>query len=317
LGAPAFSHALTLFLEARRIDRGSAGPTIEAYRRDLEQLAASLPDASATALNRIEPDHLHAFLKALHAAKAKPASVARKISAVRQFFKFAMLELGLERNPADALRSPAQAKRLPKFLSHEAIARLLSVVGQGLPYPEAIRAPLVLRDRAMVVLLYATGLRVSELVGLTMHQIDLSLEYVRVVGKGGKERIVPYAGVAGDAIREYLEHGRPGLVKDRLRHGEIVDAIFVSRRGEGLTRQAFWGTLKDLALLAGIDEEISPHRLRHSFATHLLQAGMGLRSLQTLLGHSDLSTTQIYTHVTPEHLKELHAKYHPRGGGKT
>jgi hypothetical protein len=123
----------------------------------------------------------------------------------------------------------------------------------------------------------------------------------------------PYADAAREALESYLEKGRPELVRERLRHGEIVPDLFVSRRGEGLSRQSFWGTLKDLAVLAGIDEEISPHRLRHSFATHLLQAGMGLRSLQTLLGHSDLATTQIYTHVTPEHLKELHKKYHPRG----
>jgi integrase/recombinase XerD len=314
VSAPSFSTALALFLDARKIDRGSARPTIEAYRSDLEQLAETLPDRSETALAAITSDDLHRFLKTLHAAKAKPASVARKVSAIRQLFKFAMLELGLETNPADRIRTPAQAKRLPKFLTHEAIEKLLVAVREGLPYPEAIREPLILRDQAMVVLLYATGLRVSELVGLTMHHFEGSLGVVRVVGKGGKERIVPYADAAGEALALYLEKGRPALVKERLRHGEIVAEVFVSRRGQGLTRQAFWGTLKDLALLAGIDEEISPHRLRHSFATHLLQAGMGLRSLQTLLGHSDLATTQIYTHVTPEHLKELHRKYHPRGG---
>jgi len=307
------SSALTLFLDARKIDRGSAAQTIEAYRRDLEQLTEALPKKGETPIASITTEDLHQFLKQLHVAKAKPASVARKVSALRQFFKFGMLELGLETNPADALRSPAQAKRLPKFLTHAAIERLLAVLREGLPYPENFREALVLRDRAMVVLLYATGLRVSELVGLTLHEIDLSLRYVRVIGKGGKERIVPFADAAGEALEEYLERGRPALVKERLRHGEVVAPIFVSRRGEGLTRQSFWGTLKDLALLAGIDEEISPHRLRHSFATHLLQAGMGLRSLQALLGHSDLSTTQIYTHVTPEHLKELHKKYHPRG----
>jgi integrase/recombinase XerD len=309
-----FSTALTLFLDARKIDRGSAAPTIEAYRRDLEQLAGSLPEKSETDITTITADDLHQFLKTLHVLKAKPASIARKVSAIRQFFKFGMLELGLERNPADSLRSPAQSKRLPKFLTHEAIEKLLAATREGLPYPEALREAQVLRDRAMVVLLYATGLRVSELVGLTMHNLDLSLGYVRVIGKGGKERIVPYAGAAGEALDAYLEKGRPALVRERLRHGEVGSDLFVSRRGDGLTRQSFWGTLKDLALLAGIDEEISPHRLRHSFATHLLQAGMGLRSLQTLLGHSDLATTQIYTHVTPEHLKELHKKYHPRGG---
>lgn len=308
-----FTAALTLFLDSRKIDRGSAAPTIEAYRHDLEQLANELPEKGETTIDSITTEHLHRFLKKLHIAKSKPASVARKVSAIRQFFKFGMLELGLTSNPADALRSPAQAKRLPKFLTHDSIGRLLMSLRDGLPYGEPLREALVLRDRAMVVLLYATGLRVSELVGLTMHEIDFKQAYVRVIGKGGKERIVPYAGAAGEAIKDYLERGRPVLVKERLRHGEVVPALFVSRRGDGLTRQAFWGTLKDLALLAGLDEEISPHRLRHSFATHLLQAGMGLRSLQALLGHSDLSTTQIYTHVTPEHLKELHKKYHPRG----
>jgi len=280
--------ALTRFLDARKIDRGSAAPTIEAYRSDLEQLGAVLPRGPETEVTSVTAEDLHRYLKRLHVAKAKPASVARKVSAIRQFFKFGMLELELRANPADSLRSPAQSKRLPKFLTHASIEKLLFAVRKGLPYPETVREPLILRDQAMVILLYATGLRVSELVGLTEHSLDRT-----------------------------LDHGRPKLVAERLRHGKMTAELFVSRRGEGLTRQAFWGTLKDLARLAGIDEEISPHRLRHSFATHLLQAGMGLRSLQTLLGHSDLATTQIYTHVTPEHLRELHKKYHPRGGGET
>jgi integrase/recombinase XerD len=309
-----FGGSLELFLDARKIDRGSSLRTIEAYRRDLEQLAESLPEKKESKLESVTSDHLHEFLKSLHHEKSKPASVARKVSAIRQFFKFAMLELDLRVNPADRLKSPAQSKRLPKFLSHESIGKLLGVLAEGIPYPESIRGPLVLRDRAMVILLYATGLRVSELVGLTTHQVDLTLSYVRVVGKGGKERIVPFARAALEALDEYLAKGRPELVKENLRHGKMSSDLFVSRRGEGLSRQSFWGTLKDLANLAGIDEEISPHRLRHSFATHLLQAGMGLRSLQTLLGHSDLTTTQIYTHVTPEHLKDLHRKFHPRGG---
>ncbi len=309
--------ALTRFLDARKIDRGSAAPTIEAYRSDLEQLGAVLPRGPETEVTSVTAEDLHRYLKRLHVAKAKPASVARKVSAIRQFFKFGMLELELRANPADSLRSPAQSKRLPKFLTHASIEKLLFAVRKGLPYPETVREPLILRDQAMVILLYATGLRVSELVGLTEHSLDRTLGYVRVIGKGGKERIVPYADAAGEALASYLDHGRPKLVAERLRHGKMTAELFVSRRGEGLTRQAFWGTLKDLARLAGIDEEISPHRLRHSFATHLLQAGMGLRSLQTLLGHSDLATTQIYTHVTPEHLRELHKKYHPRGGGET
>lgn len=305
--------AIDLFLDAKKVDRGASPATISAYQTDLLQLAHSLPKKLDTDLFAITPDHLHQYLRALHTEKTKAASVARKVSSLRQFFKFGMLELGLETNPADQLRSPAQTKRLPKFLTHEAIEKLLLATVTGLPYPESIREAAVLRDRAMVLLLYATGLRVSELCGLTMHGIDLALSYVRVRGKGGKERIVPFARIARDALDEYLAKGRPVLLRDSLRHGKNSDDLFLSRRGEGLTRQSFWGTLKDLAVIAGISETISPHRLRHSFATHLLGAGMNLRSLQSLLGHSDLSTTQIYTHVTPERLKDLHKKYHPRG----
>lgn len=305
--------ALPLFLDSKKVDRGASPATISAYKTDLLQFSNSLPEKLETDLAAITPNDLHQFLRTLHAKKEKGSSVARKISSLRQFFKFGMLELGLEINPADLLRSPTTVNRLPKFLSHEAIEKLLSATALGLPYPEVMREPMVLRDRAMVILLYATGLRVSELCGLTTHEINLSLSYVRVRGKGGKERIVPFARAARDALDEYLEKGRPVLIQESLRHGENTDDLFLSRRGEGLTRQSFWGTLKDLAVIAGIPETISPHRLRHSFATHLLQAGMNLRSLQSLLGHSDLSTTQIYTHVTPERLKDLHKKYHPRG----
>jgi integrase/recombinase XerD len=307
------AEAFRLFLDSRRIDRGAAARTIEAYARDLDQFALVFEGGGTTELTSVDSEDVHRFLKRLHEEKAKPASVARKVSALRQFFRFGMLELGLEQNPADQLRTPAQPKRLPKFLTQESVGKLLAALSTGLPYPESTREALALRDRAMVVLLYATGLRVSELVGLAEHQVDLSLSYVRVRGKGGKERIVPFASPAREALETYLERARPALVAEKLRHGATVEALFVGRRGAGLTRQAFWGTLKDLARLAGIDEEISPHRLRHSFATHLLQAGMNLRSLQALLGHADLSTTQIYTHVTPEHLKDLHKKYHPRG----
>lgn len=307
------SIALPLFLDSKKVDRGASPATISAYQTDLHQFANSLPKKIETDLFAITPEDLHQFLRLLHERKEKGSSVARKVSSLRQFFKFGMMELGLETNPADQIRSPTTASRLPKFLTHEAIEKLLAATAVGLPYPEKMRAPMVLRDRAMVILLYATGLRVSELCSLTLHGIDLSLSYVRVRGKGGKERIVPFARAARDALDEYLKDGRPSLIQESLRHGKNSDDLFLSRRGEGLTRQAFWGILKDLALVAGINDSISPHRLRHSFATHLLQAGMNLRSLQSLLGHSDLSTTQIYTHVTPERLKDLHKKYHPRG----
>jgi integrase/recombinase XerD len=286
--------AIDRFLEARRIDRGASPRTIEAYGRDLRQLFHWLEGTEPT------PDRLNAYLSHLYKERQKPASVARKVSSFRQFFRFCCLELGLAHNPAEQLRTPSQAKPLPKALTHEAITRLLAATETGLPYPSRQELHQA-RDRAMVFLLYATGLRVSELVGLTPHQVDLQLAYVRVRGKGGKERIVPFAPISGDKLAAYLAMERSNKPGD--------ERLFP------ITREGFWNVLNRLAAAAGIEQSVSPHALRHSFATHLLQAGMGLRSLQMLLGHSDLSTTQIYAHVSPEHLKQAHRKFHPRGGG--
>ena len=258
-------------------------------------------------MERVELVHLHGFLTHLHEQRQRSTSIARKTSALRQFFKFCCVELDLARNPAEQLHGPALAERLPKFLGIEDVSFLLSAVDTGLPYVRGNPAALKLRDGAMVYLLYATGLRVSELVGLSVHEVDLGLGYVRVRGKGDQERIVPFADIAGQRLKTYLDEGRPVL-------GAATDHAFVNASGMALTRQSFWKILKALALQAGLPSTLSPHVLRHSFATHLLQSGINLRSLQMLLGHSDLSTTQIYTHVTPEHLKTAHRKFHPRGG---
>ncbi len=298
------SQAIDEFLESRRVDRGAADRTVEAYRRDLIEFARWLKADGVAAVRSVDLDE---FLSHLHKNGRKPASVARKVSSLRQFFKFCCLERGLRANPAEALQSPAPAKRIPKHLTHEQVTLLLETVDRGLPYPgfkkpELLRA----RDAAMVYLIYATGLRVSELVGLRTQDVDRELGYVRVMGKGEKERIAPFAPLAGQKLTAYLAF-RPSL-------NPKSDHVFLNHRGEeGLSRQAFWRILRDLTLAAGIGEPVSPHWLRHSFATHLLQSGMNLRSLQLLLGHSDLSTTQIYTHVSPEHLKEAHRKFHPRG----
>jgi len=310
--------AITQFLQAKQIDRGAAKNTLEAYERDLAQFRAATETKGPKSIAQVESDDVNRYLKDLHRLKIRPATVARKVSALRQFFKFCMLELGLESNPADQVKSPAQARRLPQFLSHESIAKLLEVARTGLPYderlPDETKEALRSRDRAMFVLLYATGVRVSELVGLKLRAIELELAYIRVMGKGGKERIVPFAPAAGEALLEYLGLARDRLLVEKRKHGRPVpEEAFVSIRGEPLARQAYWQILTAFARAGGVTEPISPHKLRHSFATHLLQAGMNLRSLQTLLGHSDLSTTQIYTHVTPEHLKTLHKKHHPRG----
>jgi integrase/recombinase XerD len=322
-----FAEERAAFLEAQRVDRGAANLTIEAYRRDLEQFARWL---ALSPRRSPSPADLAEYLVYLaEELKMGQASLARKTSALKQFFKFCCLERGLADNPAELLRSPSRERRLPSHLTVEQVTELLAQADQGLPYPALeqrdpeLAAALRSRDRAMVYLLYATGLRVSELTGLTAHQLDLKSRYLRVRGKGGKERIAPFAPVAASKLEEYLERHRPRLVhagsealftRPRPSATGAPSVASVALKSEPLTREAFWRILKDLALQAGLPaSRISPHKLRHSFATHLLAAGINLRSLQMLLGHSDLSTTQIYAHVTPGHLKSAHRKHHPRG----
>jgi integrase/recombinase XerD len=293
------------FLDFMRLDRGSSDHTVASYRRDLTQLAEWLSTHNSPSPPQLED--LNRFIASLHHKKQKASSIARKVSAFRQFFKFCVAEEGWELNPSEQLRTPALSQRLPQYLSEPEITALLTAAAQGLPYRENAAPALQARDRAMVCLIYATGLRVSELVGLSLHEVDLGLGYVRVKGKGDKERIVPFAPIAGTELETYLTQFRPTLTP-------ATDHVFVNQRGFALTRQSFWKLLGQLAVQAGISAPISPHTLRHSFATHLLQSGMGLRSLQMLLGHSDLSTTQIYAHISPAHLKSAHRKFHPRGG---
>ncbi len=296
---------ISAFLESRRIDRGAADKTIEAYQRDLTAFAKTLPPN--TSLEQIQRDDIVTFLTKLAHAKQKATSISRTTSALRQFFKFCCLELNLTHNPAENLESPQLPQRLPKALSLDQVTKLLEAADTGLPYPHAAHPEsLKARDRAMVYLLYATGLRVSELIGLTTHNIDLQNEYARVKGKGSKERIAPFATQAGDILRDYLTQHRASLKP-------TTDHLFPNHQGQPLTRQGFWKTLNAIALQADLNISLSPHKLRHSFATHLLQSGMSLRSLQLLLGHADLTTTQIYTHISPEHLKTAHRKFHPRG----
>lgn len=306
------------FVQSQRVDRGAADRTVEAYRRDLEQFAEWVAEGAnrENDLARLSSDDLSSYLNHLREKQEMgAASIARKTSALRQFFKFCCLERGLETNPAERLGTPARERRLPSHLSVEQVADLLAAADRGLPYArtherdEALARALRARDRAMVYLLYATGLRVSELTGLSVSQLDLKARYVRVRGKGDKERIVPFAEIAATHLQDYIARHRPLLCEPES------SSLFPGRdRKRAQTREAFWKTLKELALQAGVGGSwLSPHKLRHSFATHLLAAGMNLRSLQMLLGHADLSTTQIYAHVTPEHLKQAHKKYHPRG----
>lgn len=295
------------FLQYQQIDEGSADHTVEAYRRDLLQFFQWIP--SSATLDSISEESIHDYLSDLHQREFKPTSMARKMSSLRQFFNFCCLEKNLKFNPTEGTQSPHLPQRLPKFLSLDQVNQLLLTVDEGLSYPTALGESLKARDRAMIYLLYATGLRVSELTSLTHHQVDLSLGYLKIRGKGNHERIAPFAPIAGQYLHSYLESYRTRLI------GPVeTQNLFLNHRGIQITRQGFWKILKKFAVRAGIDASLSPHVLRHSFATHLLTSGINLRSLQMLLGHSDLCTTQIYTHLTPEHLKTAHRKYHPRGG---
>jgi len=292
------------FLESLQLERNASRSTLEAYEKDLRQFIQFL---ESRPLQEITPTDLQIFTEVLHARKLKPSSIHRKLSALRQFFKFCCLEGTLKETPAEGLISPHAPTSLPKSLSLEEVEALLATCAQGLPYPGPRALAQRLRDQTIVTLLYASGLRVSEVLGLTLNQLVLSEGFLRVKGKGEKERVVPIAPVASHILSDYLDQARLQLCP------LSTDYVFPNSRGNPLTRQGFWKTLGKLALQAGIHQTVSPHVLRHSFATHLLQSGMNLRVLQSLLGHADLSTTQIYTQVDSPHLKRTHRKFHPRG----
>jgi integrase/recombinase XerD len=300
--------AILQFLESKRLDRGASDHTISSYQTDLKQFSDFLgkPPAPPIDLSQVTEKEIDNYITYLSKLKQQATSVSRKMSTLRQFFKFCCLELDLPKNPMEQIRSPKLPKRLPKALSLQDTDKLLKTVMDGLPYSSDKKEALQARDRTLVYLLYATGLRVSELVGLELKQIDLDLDFVRIHGKGEKERVVPFAKIARVHLEDYLKNHYQNL-KPASNH------LFVNERGFALTRQGFWKTLKALAFQSEIKDPISPHVLRHSFATHLLQSGMNLRSLQMLLGHSDLSTTQIYTQMDWAHLRNIHKKYHPRG----
>ncbi|MBI4925877.1 MAG: tyrosine recombinase [Bdellovibrio sp.] len=303
MSATDWESVIVNFLEFKRISDGASDNTISAYKRDLMKFKLFFEKEKN--YSQIIGKDIECFLQSLQTQKA--ASLIRKISTLKQFYQFSLSEKLTTHNPTELIQLPKKEKRLPKNLTLEHVQKLLETTETGLPYPSSLKITLQARDIAMVYLLYATGLRVSELVGLTTHDIDCTLEYVRLKGKGNKERIVPYAKIAGTHLLNYLKEFRPNL-------NPRTDHVFLNSHGLVITRQGFWKILKSLAYHAEIKVSLAPHILRHSFATHLLQSGMNLRSLQMLLGHSDLSTTQIYTHLAPEHLKEAHRKYHPRGG---
>ena len=282
------------FCDALWLEDGLARNTLESYRRDLAQLAAHL---KGRALAEAREADLYAFLAA---RRGRSSSAARMLSTLKRFYRHCLRERRIGADPTLKLDPPKRAPRFPKSLSEADVEALLAA-------PEAA-TPLGLRDRAMLEVLYASGLRVSELVGLKTYEASLDAGVVRVLGKGSKERLVPLGEEAVAWVQRYLRESRPALMKKKQ-----SDALFVTGRGAGMTRQAFWHLIKRYGRRAIPAKLLSPHVLRHAFATHLINHGADLRVVQMLLGHADISTTQIYTHVARERLKALHARHHPRG----
>ncbi|EOC1286124.1 site-specific tyrosine recombinase XerD [Cronobacter muytjensii] len=287
------------FLDALWLERNLAENSLNAYRRDLKMVVEWLHHRGLS-LSTAQSGDLQTLLAERVEGGYKATSTARMLSAVRRLFQHLYREKIRDDDPSALLASPKLPQRLPKDLSEAQVERLLQA--------PTVNQPIELRDKAMLEVLYATGLRVSELVGLTMSDVSLRQGVVRVIGKGNKERLVPLGEEAIYWLEHYLTHGRPWLL-----NGQSLDVLFPSNRAQQMTRQTFWHRIKHYAQLAGIDsEKLSPHVLRHAFATHLLNHGADLRVVQMLLGHSDLSTTQIYTHVATERLRQLHQQHHPR-----
>jgi len=281
------------------VEKGLSRNTIEAYARDLRGFSAYLERNTALNPLNASSDKIIFYFKLLRTNQLSPRSLARNISSLKGFYKFLLREGVLEENPLRYLRTPRVTPRLPEVLTGEDIEQIIQQVKE--------ERPLGLRDRAMLEILYAAGLRVSELVHLSVRDIDLQVGYLRTKGKGSKERIVPIGRSAIQALKKYLQGPRHALALKAK--GET---LFLGRGGRGITRQGFWKILRRYASAAGIRKKITPHTLRHSFATHLLEGGADLRAVQSMLGHADIATTQIYTHVSRNHLKRQHQKYHPR-----
>ena len=287
------------FLDAVWLESGLSANTLTAYRTDLKKMSDWL-EKQKRPLDKASKSELLDYLAHTVRSGVSVRSSARQLSSLRRFYRYLVREGIAESDPTSDLESPVIGKTLPKTLSESSVEQLLAAPAEN--------TALGIRDRAMLETIYATGLRVSELVNLTLSGLDAAAGLVRVTGKGGRERIVPLGQEALAYLAQYLNDARPELLADR-----VSEAIFVTRRGGPMSRQAFWQLIKRYATVAGVNEALSPHSLRHAFATHLLNHGADLRSVQMLLGHSDLSTTQIYTHVARARLQSLHAEHHPRG----
>ena len=287
------------YLDHLIVDRGLAFLSVQAYAADMKGFTGFLRQRAIKNITEIQREDILVFLAKLDREGLSPRTRARKISCIKGFFRFLAESDQIRENPSERLESPALPRRIPHFLDSEEVERLIAATNADSPESR--------RDYAMLELIYATGLRVSELVGMELSRIDLEMGCVTVMGKGSRERVVPMGIPASRAVAKYLETARPSLA--RLKRSE---SLFLTRRGQSMTRQAFWKIVKKTALRAGIRKEISPHTLRHSFATHLVQNDADLRSVQLMLGHSDISTTEIYTHIAQHRLKQVHSSFHPR-----
>jgi integrase/recombinase XerD len=298
--SPSLDTLIDRYLNYLLIEKGLSRTTLESYSRDLNRFQLFLRQNAVARLSEADTPLILRHLIALRNSGLGARSRARHLVSIRGLYRFAVRENVLRHDPARLVDLPKTILKLPDVLSVEEVARLLET-------PEMSK-PLGIRDRAMLELLYAAGLRVSELINLKLQELNLEAGFVRVLGKGSKERVVPIGMTAGEKVSTYLEKSRKILLKNR-----VSPYLFVARAARPITRQGFWKLLRRYALQARLNKKVTPHSLRHSFASHLLEGGADLRAVQVMLGHVDISTTQIYTHVARKHLKELHERFHPRG----
>lgn len=292
--------SMQLFLEYLTVELGLSANTRQAYERDLRLFCKTLGFKNSDALVNVNREQITGYMTQLKEKGLAAATIARKLAAIKAFYRFMTAEGYMDANPAEVVEAGTKGIKLPRVLSEDEVVRLLN-------QPD-IKTAEGFRDRTMLEVLYATGMRVSELINLTLERVDLNMKYIIAFGKGSKERIVPLGSVAAEFLQHYLEKVRPKLTHA----GRNTNIVFLAFGGHELTRQRFWQIIRAYGRKANINKALTPHILRHSFATHLLDNGADLRSVQELLGHSDISTTQIYTHLTNKRLRDIYAKAHPR-----
>lgn len=291
---------MQLFLEYLTVELGLSANTRQAYERDLRLFCKTLGFKNSDALVNVSREQITGYMTQLKEKGLAAATIARKLAAIKAFYRFMTAEGYMDANPAEVVEAGTKGIKLPRVLSEDEVVRLLN-------QPDITTAE-GFRDRTMLEVLYATGMRVSELINLTLGRVDLNMKYIIAFGKGSKERIVPLGSVAAEFLQQYLEKVRPKLTHE----DRNTNIVFLAFGGHELTRQRFWQIIRAYGRKANINKALTPHILRHSFATHLLDNGADLRSVQELLGHSDISTTQIYTHLTNKRLRDIYAKAHPR-----